>query len=87
MIFNLILVLVDITSWLILHPTFNVTLEVEVLSSGMLKFIFRLIHVYDIIINHFLISYLVHTCCHWVDLGILVYRTGILWYRSGNTSC
>ena len=63
MIFILILVLVDITY--LLHVMY-VILEVEILSSGMLKFIFRLIHIYDIIVNHFLISYLVHTCCSLV---------------------
>jgi hypothetical protein len=46
--------------------TCNVIIEVDILSSGMLQFIFRLIHVYDIINNHFLISYLVHTCCSLV---------------------
>ena len=40
------------------------------------------------LIIHFLISYILSTrVVHWVDLGILVFRTGIFWYRSGNTSC
>ena len=52
--------------WCYIPSTCNVILEVEMLSSDMLKCIFRLIHIHDIIINHFLISYLVHTCCSLV---------------------